>query len=141
MYILRYNIPMKKNIRNNNVPKSITNYHLVFCPRYRRKIFLIAGVEARFKELVSQICEQNNYDILSLECGGDYCHIHVSTPSTTSPYDVLKSIKGATSIPLRKEFPALSNMPNLWTRTYFTSTTDCLPNEIVSQYVASQKRN
>lgn len=32
----------------------MTNYHFVFCPRYRRKIFLYQGVEKRFKELVSQ---------------------------------------------------------------------------------------
>ena len=34
------------------------NYHFVFCPRYRRKLFLVDGFEARFKELVTQICEQ-----------------------------------------------------------------------------------
>lgn len=31
---------------------SMVNYHLVFCPRYRRKIFLMDGLEARFKERV-----------------------------------------------------------------------------------------
>ena len=131
---------MKKDIKINNVPKSTINYHLVFCSRYRRRIFLIAGVEERFEELVRQICEQNSYDILSLECCGDYCHIHVSVDSMTSPHDVLKAIKGATSIPLREEFPALSNMPNLWTRNYYTSTSDDLPRQIISQYVESQKR-
>ncbi|MFQ4200724.1 IS200/IS605 family transposase, partial [Clostridioides difficile] len=28
------------------------NYHFVFCPRYRRKIFNIEGLEDRFKILV-----------------------------------------------------------------------------------------
>ena len=36
------------------------NYHFVFCPRYRRKLFLVDGFETRFKELVTQICEQND---------------------------------------------------------------------------------
>lgn len=53
----------------------MVNYDLVFCPRYRRKIFLIDGVEARFKELVRQICLQNGYDIIALECDKDHCHL------------------------------------------------------------------
>ena len=132
---------MKQNNQKNNSLKSTICYHLVFCPRYRRKIFSIEGVENRFKELVRQICRQNNYDIISLECGSDYCHIHVSTPTTTSPHDVLKAIKGATSISIRKEFSALSEMPNLWTRSYYATTAECLPSEIISQYRESQKRN
>ena len=37
---------------------SFINYHFVFCPKYRRKIFLIPNVETRFKELTQQICNK-----------------------------------------------------------------------------------
>ncbi|HIS60791.1 MAG TPA: transposase, partial [Candidatus Scybalomonas excrementigallinarum] len=43
---------MKNNYRHTNTTVSLINYHFVFCPRYRRKIFLIPKVEQRFKELV-----------------------------------------------------------------------------------------
>lgn len=36
------------------------NYRFAFCPRYRRKIFLIDGLENRFKGTVCQICKQND---------------------------------------------------------------------------------
>lgn len=51
---------MKRDYRRTKTTVSMINYHFVFCPRYRRKLFLVAGFEARFKELVSQICEQND---------------------------------------------------------------------------------
>ncbi|MED4571874.1 transposase, partial [Brevibacillus agri] len=40
--------------RRTSTTLSLLNYHFVFCPRYRRKIFLQADVEQRFKELVHE---------------------------------------------------------------------------------------
>lgn len=117
----------------------MVNYHLVFCPRYRRKIFLIDGVEARFKELVRQICFQNGYDIIAFECDKDHCHLFVNVPPTVSPHMVAKAVKGATSHQLRKEFPQLAKMPSLWTRSYFASTAGNVSSETVEWYIKTQK--
>ncbi len=125
--------------RKTNTTVSMVNYHLVFCPRYRRKIFLIDGLEARFKELVSQICLQNEYDIIALECDKDHCHLFVNVPPTVSPHMVAKAIKGATSRILRDEFPQLSRMPSLWTRSYFASTAGNVSSETIKRYIDTQK--
>ena len=45
---------MKNEYRHTNTTVSLINYHFVFCPRYRRKIFLIQKVEERFKELIDE---------------------------------------------------------------------------------------
>ena len=71
---------MGKRYRRTRTTVSMVNYHLVFCPRYRRKIFLMDGLEARFKELVAQICEQNDIRILAMECHIDHCHLFVNVP-------------------------------------------------------------
>ncbi|MDD6451927.1 MAG: transposase, partial [Lachnospiraceae bacterium] len=42
---------MENQYKRTATTVSFINYHLVFCPRYRRKIFNIPGVEDRFKEL------------------------------------------------------------------------------------------
>ena len=49
-----YNLIMKNEYRHTKTTVSMINYHFVFCPRYRRKIFLIPGVEGRFKELIRE---------------------------------------------------------------------------------------
>lgn len=49
---------MKDEYRNTKTTVSLINYHFIFCPRYRRKIFLIKGVEERFEELVKLKCEE-----------------------------------------------------------------------------------
>ncbi|WP_459796535.1 transposase, partial [Alkalibacterium sp. m-11] len=41
-----------ENYRRTKTTVSLINYHFVFCPRYRRKIFLNPSLEERFKKLV-----------------------------------------------------------------------------------------
>ena len=130
---------MKNNYRHENTTVSMVNYHFVFCPRYRRKIFLIDGVEARFKELVLQICETNNIVILALECHLDHCHLFVNCPPKLSPADVMRLIKSNTTAKLRQEFEQLSKCPSIWTRSYFVSTAGNVSNETIRRYIETQK--
>lgn len=137
--VLWYNIYMDKKYRRTKTTVSMVNYHFVFCPRYRRKIFLIDGVEARFKELVHQICEQNDIDILALECHIDHCHLFVNCPPKLSPADVMRIIKSNTGLILRKEFSAFAKVPNMWTRSYFVSTAGSVSNDTIQRYIETQK--
>lgn len=57
IHILCYTTTMENKYRHTNTTVSLINYHFVFCPRYRRKIFLIPNVEERFKELVKIKCK------------------------------------------------------------------------------------
>lgn len=132
---------MKTNYRHRKTSVSIVNYHLVFCPRYRRKIFLIDGLETRFKELVVQICERNDFELLSMECDKDHCHIFVNVPPTISAADAVKVIKSNTSGVLRREFQQLAAVKSLWTRSYFASTACNVSSEVIKQYVLNQKNH
>ena len=130
---------MKQDYRRTATTVSMVNYHFVFCPRYRRKVFLIDGVEARFKELVHQICEQNDIEVLALECHVDHCHLFVNTPPKLSPADIMLLIKGGTASVLRAEFSALSKSRQLWTRNYFVSTAGEVSSDTICHYVETQK--
>lgn len=92
---------MENKYRFAKTSKSYVCYHLVFCTRRRRGILQMDGVEARFKELLLQICAQNNYDILAFECGADYCYLHVSVLPDVSPHEVCKNIKYGTGSALK----------------------------------------
>lgn len=134
-----YNIYMKQQYRHTKTTVSMVNYHFVFCPRYRRKIFLIEGVESRFKELVHQICEQNDINILAMECHLDHCHLFVNAPPKLAPSDIMRLIKSNTGFVLRKEFPAFSKTQNMWTRSYFVSTAGNVSSDTIQQYIETQK--
>ena len=105
---------MDTDYRRTATTVSMLNYHFMFCPRFRRKIFLIDGLESRFRELMHQICEQNDIKILAMECHVDHCHVFVNMPPKLSPADFMRIMKANTTQVLRAEFPVLKQ-PTLWT--------------------------
>ena len=132
---------MEMSYRRKRTSVSLINYHLVFCPRYRRKIILIEGLESRFKELVHQICERNDYLVLALECDKDHCHLFVQVDPTVSAADVVKTIKTNTSTVLKKEFGHIIKTPTTWTRSYFASTAGNVSAATIAKYIAEQKKH
>ncbi|MCI9053476.1 MAG: IS200/IS605 family transposase [Lachnospiraceae bacterium] len=130
---------MKKEYKHTNTTISMINYHFVFCPRYRRKIFLIQGVEERFKELVTIKCEELEIEILEIRCEKDHTYMFLNCLPTQSPSNIMKDIKGYTSKILREEFEILSKMPSLWTRNYFVSTAEMVSEDIIKGYIENQR--
>ncbi len=130
---------MKNKYKHTKTTISFINYHLIFCLRYRRKIFNIPGVEDRFKELTAIECANHNIDILAMECHVDHVHMLISTYPQQAIPNVVKWIKGATSHKLREEFSQLEKMPSLWTRSYFVSTAGEVSSETIEWYINTQK--
>lgn len=131
---------MEKDIyRQTKTTVSLLNYHFVFCPRYRRKIFDTPGVEEYFKQLVQEICEDDEFEILALECHRDHVHLFVSVLPDASPAWVMKEIKGRTARKVREQFPKFMAMPTLWTRSYFVSTAGNVSSATIKRYVDTQK--
>ena len=130
---------MDNEYRKTKTTVSLINYHFVFCPRYRRKIFNIPSVEDRFKELTLLECKRLGLDVLAMECHIDHVHLFLSCLPTMSPSEVMHRIKGATSFSLRKEFSKLERMPSLWTRSFFVSTAGNVSSETIRWYVETQK--
>lgn len=128
-----------ENYRRTTTTVSLINYHFVFCPRYRRKIFLDGKVEQRFKEMVYEICESMKIKVIALECDKDHTHMFLNAPPTLSPSNIMAKIKGVTSKQLREEFPHLRHLQSLWTRSYFVSTAGNVSSQTIKRYVEQQK--
>ncbi|BFH63127.1 IS200/IS605 family transposase [Paenibacillus azoreducens] len=125
--------------RRTKTTVSLLNYHFVFCPRYRRKIFRNQAVDERFKELVRQICKEHDFKIVAMETDKDHCYLFLNVPPTYSPADIMAKVKGGTSRILRDEFDFLSALPSLWTRSYFVSTAGDVSLQTIKRYVENQR--
>ena len=123
---------------NNNIVYSC-KYHVVWCPKYRRKV-LVDGVDSRLKELIIQICQEIHVDIIEMEIMPDHLHLLIEVDPQFGIHKAIKRIKGKTSRILRQEFPHLTTkLPTLWTNSYFVSTVGGAPLEKIKEYVANQK--
>ena len=123
---------------NHNIVYSC-KYHVVWCPKYRRKV-LVNGIALRLKELISQSCADMHVDIIEMEIMPDHVHILIEVDPQFGVHKAIKRIKGYTSRILRQEFKELTTkLPTLWTNSYFITTVGGAPLSIVKQYIANQK--
>lgn len=114
-------------------------YHVVWCPKYRRKV-LVNGVDSRFKSLVQEICAERTFNLIEMEVMPDYVHLLIEVDPQFGIHKAVKLIKGTTSRVLRQEFPWLkSRIPSLWTNSYFVSTVGEAPLSTIKKYIEEQK--
>ncbi len=133
-----YNVFMATFKRNNNIVYSC-KYHVVFCPKYRRKV-LVNGVDERLKNMIREIAEELECEVLQLEVMPDHVHILCEVDPQFGIHTFVKRVKGKTSRALRQEFDWLKRrLPTLWTNSYFVSTVGGAPLAIIKQYIESQK--
>lgn len=116
---------------------ALINYHIVFCPKYRRKL-LVDAVKNRLEKLVEEVAVENKWDILAMEVMPDHVHLFVSADTKTKPHIVVRRFKGKTSRFLRSEFRDLRKMPTLWTRSYFLSTAGNVSVATIKKYIEQQ---
>jgi len=115
------------------------HYHVVWCPKYRRKV-LVNGVDARLKVLVQEIVEKWGQEVVECEVMPDHVHLLVGCDPQFGIHRLIKCVKGATSHQLRQEFPHLKRkLPSLWTNSYYVGSTGGVTIETVRKYVESQK--
>lgn len=132
-----YNVFMKHKT-NNNICYSC-KYHIIWCPKYRRKV-LVNGVDTRLKELILQVADEHYAEIIELEIMPDHVHILLEVDPQYGIHKFVKQMKGRSSRILRQEFPWLrSRLPTLWTNSYFVSTVGGAPLAVIKQYIENQK--
>jgi putative transposase len=114
-------------------------YHVIFCPKYRRKV-LTDAVAARMKELVLAKQADYGYTVIEMEVMPDHVHLLLDVDPRAGINVVVGKIKGFTSHELRDEFPWLKKrLPTLWTRSKFISTVGAVTLDVVQQYIENQK--
>ena len=123
---------------NNNVVYSC-RYHVVWCPKYRRKV-LVDGVDERLKEIAQAVAEEMRFEIIEMEVLPDHVHMLVEVDPQLGIHKAVKRIKGRSSHDLREEFPWLRRrLPSLWTNSYFVSTVGGAPLAAARRYIEDQK--
>ena len=114
-------------------------YHLIWCPKYRRKV-LIGKIEQRLKQLLKQKAKENGWNIETIEIMPDHVHIFVKANPVASPHWIVQQFKGYSSNILRKEFPELkSKLPTLWTRSYYCESVGHISEDTIKKYIEYQK--
>ena len=131
----------KQDPRWKRSNKAVYNvaYHIIWCPKYRRRV-LVGKVEERLKELLEQKATELGIKIGTMEIMPDHVHLFVKATPAIAPQQVVHRFKGYTSKVLREEFPSLKRrMPSLWTRSYYIESIGHISEETIRKYIEDQK--
>jgi putative transposase len=114
-------------------------FHVVWCPKYRRRV--IGGrMEARLRQIIREVVDEKGAWLVELETMPDHVHLLVEVDPQYGVHKLVKAIKGRTSRVLREEFPWLkTRIPTLWTNAYFVATVGGAPLSVITRYVEQQK--
>lgn len=132
---------MKSRDRWVNSNTSVYNlgYHIIWCPKYRRKV-LINEIENKLKEIIITKCNELDCYVHELNIMPDHVHLFVKTKPTIAPHFLIQQIKGISSRILRNEFKELKRkMPSMWTRSYFIESVGHISQETIKKYIQEQK--
>lgn len=130
---------MNTEYKSNNNIVYYCKYHVIWCPKYRRKV-LTGSIADRLRELLLDYAKTIHTDIIEMEILPDHVHILMEVDPQFGIHKAVKSLKGYTSKILREEFPILKRkLPTLWTNSYFVSTTGGTPQDAIKKYISQQK--
>jgi putative transposase len=114
-------------------------YHVVFCPKYRRKV-LVEAMAQRLTHLIHEVCQDHEAEVSSLDVMLDHVHLLVECDPQFGIHRRVRLIKGRSSRLLRQEFPVLKRkLPTLWANSYLVSTVGGAPLSVMKQYIENQK--
>ena len=116
-------------------------YHLVWVPKYRKKI-LEGVVKERLEELFRTIAEVNEWEIQELNIQLDHVHIMIQIPPNITVATVVQRLKGASSHIIRKELPTIVKKylwgKDFWADGYFCETSGSLSEDKLRMYIQNQ---
>mgnify|MGYP002403346487 CR=1 FL=1 len=117
----------------------LNQYHVIFCPKYRRKV-LVDDVEKDLRKIFYEVAKKNDIEIKALEIMPDHVHLFISLDPRLHIHKIIREFKGVSSRILREKHPSLkSRLPSLWTRSYFCCTVGNISEKAVMKYIENQK--
>ncbi len=116
-----------------------TCYHLVWCPKYRKKVFEREDIRERAGQEIRNICEEYDFEIIDMQVESEHVHILVSFPPKRSIGEVVRIIKSISARTLFREFPSLKGRlwaGELWEDGYFARTVgDRMTRDVIEKYI------
>ena len=99
-------------------------YHIVFAPKYRRKVFY--GEKRRaIGEILRKLCEWKGISIVEAECCPDHIHMLLEIRPKMSVAAVVGYLKGKSSLMIYEQFGNLKfkyRNRQFWCRGYYVDT-------------------
>ena len=120
--------------------KWICKYHIVFCPKYRRKI-IYNKLRKDIVEIIKELCKYKGIDIIEGHAMPDHVHLLISIPPKYSVAQIMGYLKGKSAMMI---FDRHANLKykfgnrHFWATGYYVSTVG-FNEATVAKYIREQE--
>ena len=99
-------------------------YHIVFAPKFRRKV-IYGKLRAEIGQILRKVCERKGVKIIEAECCPDHIHMLVEIPPHLSVSQFMGYLKSKSSLMIFERFANLKykyGNRHFWCRGYYVDT-------------------
>ena len=114
-------------------------YHIVFAPKYRRKIFY-GQKRVEIGKILRQICDWNEVKIIEAEVCPDHVHMFVEIPPKLAVSKFMGILKGKSSLIIYQRWSNLKykyGQRSFWCRGYYVDTVG-KNKKAIEEYIKNQ---
>ena len=132
-------IDKKNEIRSSSHSKYRCQYHIVFAPKYRRKV-IYGTIKKDIGEILRKLCEQKNVEIIEAEACPDHIHMLVSIPPHISVADFMGYLKRKSSLMIFDRHANLKykyGSRTFWCKGYYVDTVG-KNKKVIADYIRNQ---
>ena len=114
-------------------------YHIVFAPKYRRRI-IYGKIKVDIGKILGKLCEQKGVEIIEANLCPDHIHMLVSIPPKMSVSSFVGYLKGKSSLMI---FDRHANMKyrygnrKFWCKGYYVDTVG-RNKKVIQEYIKNQ---
>ena len=126
---------------NNNLSHTKWNciYHIVFIPKYRRKV-MFGELRKDIQEIIKTLCGYQKVEIISGSVSKDHIHLCVKIPPKMSVSYFMGYLKGKSALMIfdkHPEYRKSGQKRNFWAEGYYVDTVG-RNEEDIKRYIAEQ---
>ena len=122
--------------------KSTCKYHIVFTPKYRRKIIYNQDRES-LKQILKNLCKYKGIEIIEGHMMPDHVHLLLSIPPKYSVLQIMRYLKGKSALIMFDKHANLKykfGNRHFWAEGYYVSTVG-LNEATIKKYIQEQEKH
>ena len=130
---------MKLDVNSLAHTKWNFKYHIVFVPKYRRKV-IYGKIKEGIGRMLRQPCEYKDIEILEAQACPDHIHMLISVPSKYSIAQIMGYLKGKSSLMIFEKYANLKykyGNRHFWCRGYYVDTVG-KNKKTIAEYIRNQ---
>ena len=130
---------MRNEIKSTAHSKYRCQYHIVFAPKYRRKV-IYKELRADIGQIIRKLCEEKKVEIIEAQACPDHIHMLVSIPPYLSVAQFVGFLKSKSALMVFDRHANLKykyGRRNFWARGYFVDTVG-RNEKAIKEYIKNQ---